>query len=147
MLLIRLGRALGYETLVFTTEVDAARRQVSSTLVDLRSPFATELFNQRVDLLERGLLSSPSLVVPHGAQLLDEAHARVWVDHVAAAQVLCLTDPTTAWRSRGGEGHVVTANSCARPCNFTQERTLRLACPGHVSWELRNEPHPGCYKY
>ena len=49
------------------------RKHVSSTLVDLRSPFQEELFNRRVDLLERKQLRSPTIKVPRGAH----AHAHL----------------------------------------------------------------------
>ena len=51
---------------------------MSSTLVDLRYPFREELFNKRVDLVERGIWDSPSLVVPDGVATLDEDRARRW---------------------------------------------------------------------
>lgn len=133
VLIIRLGRALGYDTLVFTTEVDSINKHVTSSLVDLRSPFASEYFNRRVDLLERNP-TSPSLTVPAGAKVLDEDTARAWAEHVARHS-LCLADP------------FADGPRCTRPCNFTKGLHVRLACPGHISWALRNEPHPGCYKY
>ena len=139
VLMIRLGRVLGYETLVFTTEIDFLRHQVSSSLVDLRSPFPDEYFNLRVDLLERKLTMSPSLAVPQGAAVLDEERARAWVAHVALSGILCVGDAVAA-TGRGG------ASTCVHHCNFTPF-TVRLACPGHISWSMRNELHPGCYKY
>ena len=142
VLLIRLGRALGYETLVFTTEIDSLRHYVSSTLVDLRNPFSSEYFNRRVDLVERSP-KSPSLVVPEGVAQLDEATAKAWAEHVQH-NYICLRDPTSEAKRR-----------CTRPCDFTSELTVRLSCPGHVSWSVRNESlpsfenrhAPGCYKF
>ena len=139
-MLIRLGRALGYETLVFTTHADlqgAGRRHMSSTLVDLRYPFREELFNKRVDLVERGIWDSPSLVVPEGVATLDEDRARRWAQRVADSGILCFGSPPT----RPG------ASPCSQPCNFTRQLSVRLACPGHISWALREESHPGCYKF
>ena len=57
---------------------------------------------------------------------------------------LSLRDPlaprSAPRRRRGGShAHVDTAQSL--PCNVTQGRpTLRLGCPGHVSWRTRDEP-------
>lgn len=147
VLLIRLGRALGYETLIFTTEVDPVHRSVSSTLVDLRSPFVYEVFNKRVDLLERKLYDSPSLLVPTGARVLDEEHARKWVEYVATSGVLCLRDPFVSATIRPRANHALAPCAWRWRCNFTFELTVRLACPGHVSWSLREHGLPGCYKY
>ena len=145
-LLIRMGRLLGYDTLVFTTEYDYSSRQASASLVDLRTPFGldTEPFNLRMDLVHRRKLDSPALMIPEGSILLDEARARNWVDYVASSGVLCLGSPPTLEAHRRG---TAVASPCVRRCDFTQALTVRLACPGHISWELRNAPHPGCYKY
>ena len=51
---------------------------------------------------------------------------------------LSLRDPL-APRRRSGDSDVDIGRSL--PCNFTQGRpSLRLGCPGHVSWRTRDEP-------
>lgn len=145
-LIIRVGRLLGYDTLIFTTELDSVKWHVSSSLVDLRTPFGfeSEPFNKRVDLVERGKVKSHSLVVPVGATVLDEVRARAWVDDVAARDVLCVG--MLPYKS-GSAAPFVRCSHRDR-CNFTHgPPTVRLACRGHVSWTLRDEIHPGCYKY
>ena len=139
-LLVRLGRTLGYDTLMFTTELDQYHLAVTASLVDLRSPFGAELFNQRLDLLQLGEIGSASLVAPVGAMLLDEAKAFRWAGHVAE-HTLCVGDP----RARGRASRA-TCDSQWR-CNFTRSQpTVRLACPGHASWAVRNMGPPACQK-
>ena len=70
-----------------------------------------------------------------------------WLEELKQAPwsgVLCLGSPPTLEAHRRGKA---VASPCVRRCDFTQALTVRLACPGHISWELRNAPHPGCYKY
>jgi len=88
--IIRIGRALGYDTLCFTASLLIG----GSELVDLRF---------------------------YGGQ----SDATAMVEAFNRLGRVSLRNPLDL--SKG------------RPCNFTQHGpTFRMACPGHVSWELRN---------
>ena len=56
-----------------------------------------------------------------------------------AASRLSLRDPLAP---RGGAMRASgSPNGRALPCNFTEGRpSLRLGCPGHLSWTTRDEP-------
>lgn len=110
-----LGRALLCDTLFYTASTWGTRQAVpAGEMVDLR------VKAEAARLGKRG-------AAERAAALL----------HLTSRR-LSLRDPL-APRGRGGDSDADVGHSL--PCNFTQGRpSLRLGCPGHVSWRTRDEP-------
>ena len=120
-----LGRALRCDTLFYTASTWGLRQAApAGEMVDLR------VKGEATELGTRGAAVSAA---ERAAALLQLTSRR-----------LSLRDPlaprSAPRRRRGGShAHVDTAQSL--PCNVTQGRpSLRLGCPGHVSWRTRDEP-------
>ena len=110
-----LGRALHCDTLFYTASTWGIRQATpAGEMVDLR------VKAEAAGLGKRG-------AAERAAALLQLTSRR-----------LSLRDPL-APRRRSGDSDVDMRQSL--PCNFTQGRpSLRLGCPGHVSWRTRDEP-------
>ena len=123
-LMIMLGRALGYSTLIFTASYlrpDIADAGVEPPLYRLARPSLAELVDLRLPAWAR------STAEPDGTaawlRLSRKERSRVWVADVRRRGVLSLRDPLSP--SRPG-----------LPCRF--HIAPMLACEEHVSWSLRN---------
>jgi len=110
-----LGRALHCDTLFYTASTWGIRQATP----------AGEMVDLRVKAEAAGL--GKRSAAERAAGLLQLTSRR-----------LSLRDPL-APRRRGGDSDVDIGQSL--PCNFTQGRpSLRLGCPGHISWRTRDEP-------
>ena len=109
-----LGRALHCDTLFYTASTWGIRQATP----------AGEMVDLRVKAEAAGL--GKRSAAERAAGLLQLTSRR-----------LSLRDPL-APRRRGGDSDVDIGQSL--PCNFTQGRpSLRLGCPGHISWRTRDE--------
>lgn len=123
-LMIMLGRALGYSTLIFSASFlrpDIADAHVEPPLYRLARPSLAELVDLRLPAWAR------SKAEPDGTaawlRLSRKERSRAWVADVRKRGVLSLRDPLAP--SRPG-----------LPCRF--HIAPMLACEEHVSWPLRN---------
>ena len=123
-LMIMLGRALGYSTLIFTASYlrpDIADVRVEQPVYRLARPSLAELVDLRLPAWAR------STTEPDGTaawlRLSRKERSRAWVADVRKRGTLSLRDPLAP--SRPG-----------MPCKF--HIATMLACEKHVSWPLRN---------
>lgn len=143
-LLLTLGRALKYDSLLLhtltwgrtlgsTARLTAIAQNKPPPVEPPYSPITdAEFTSEVVDLRLPPPPYDTSLVVPEPAGEQRVRMAEAW-----AAQVLASTPPRLSLRDPFNPAD----ETRARPCHFNASGgpTVRLACHGHISWEVRHE--------
>ena len=138
-LMIAIGRALGFDTILFMGSVNTCTRSLNSAqskaeaavctkseILDLRIPEHDSTFRNWIEAWHTFGLAYKW--PPNGCKRFrPETIARAWVEDVQRRGTLSLRDPLQM-----GE------DALARPCRFDLlQPTVALACIDHVSWLSR----------
>ena len=119
-LTMRLGRALGYDTLFFSASFLRPDQLYDDPKVLLDGTAA-----EMVDLRRPAWASQPNKDTSEAwADASEEERAEAWVVDARERGILSLRSPLDP------------AQSASRPCDF--DLTHQLACRGHVSWSFRD---------